>query len=87
MAASIHAPACATTPVPSFMLLVFGRVDGCASGKRRENAYRLRSCGTVAVPPAAKRLPSFREEAPLRWYQAVGILLDQPSLGLDIDPI
>jgi hypothetical protein len=69
------------------MLLVVGRVCRCASGKGREIAYRLRSCGTVAVPPAAKHLPSFREEAPLRWYQAVGAVLGQPSFELGIDPI
>jgi hypothetical protein len=45
-------------------------------------AYRLQSCGRVADPPAVRRLPSFREEAPPRWYQAVGVLLGQPSLGL-----
>jgi hypothetical protein len=67
--------------------LVVGRVVEYVSIRRREIAYRSRSCGTVAVPPAAKHLPSFREEAPLRWYQAVGVLLGQPSFGLGIDSI
>lgn len=67
--------------------LVVGRVINTASSRRLEIAYRSRSCGTVAVPPAEKRLPSFREEAPLRWYQAVGVLLGQPYFGLDIDQI
>jgi hypothetical protein len=39
----------------------------------------------MAVPPVAKHLPSFREVVPPRWFQAVGVLLGQPSFGLDID--
>jgi hypothetical protein len=39
----------------------------------------------VAVLPVAMHHPSFREEVPPRWYQALGVLLGQPSLGLGND--
>ena len=61
--------------------------DVIASSKQREVSYRLRSCGKEAALPAAKHLPSFREEAPPRWYQAVGVLLGQPSPKPDNVPI
>jgi hypothetical protein len=56
--------------------------DGRVSGMRLEYAYLSRSCGTVAVLPAAMHHPSFREEVPPRWCQALGVLLGQPSSGL-----
>ena len=53
--------------------------------ERLEDAYLSRNCGTVAVLPVAMHHPSFREEAPPRWYQALGVLLGQPSFGLGND--
>ena len=50
-----------------------------------EDAYRSRSCDTVVVLPVAMHHPSFREEVPPRWYQALGVLLGQPSFELDND--
>jgi hypothetical protein len=50
------------------------------SMKRLEHAYLSRSCDTVEVLPAAMHHPSFRGEVPPRWYQALGVLLGQPSL-------
>lgn len=52
-----------------------------------EDAYLSRSCGTVAVLPVAMHHPSFREEVPPRWYQALGVLLGQPSFELGSDLI
>jgi hypothetical protein len=53
--------------------------DGGVSVKRLKYAYLSRSCDTVAVLPAAMHHPSFREEVPPRWCQALGVLLGQPS--------
>lgn len=47
--------------------------------KRLEYAYLSRSCDTVEALPAAMHHPSFREEVPPHWYQALGVLLGQPS--------
>lgn len=48
-----------------------------------EYAYLSRSCDRVAVLPVVMHHPSFREEVPPRWYQALGVLLGQPSFELD----
>lgn len=79
---TIHAPACATTPVPSSMISTGGPY-GVESKIRQKRAYRLRSCGKAVALPVVKRHPSFREEVPPRWYQAGGVLLGQPFLGLN----
>lgn len=51
---------------------------------RKQLTYLSQSCGTVAVLPAVMHHPSFREEVPPRWYQALGVLLGQPSFGLGL---
>jgi len=65
------------------------RSDGGVS--RKYLTYLSRSCGTEAVLPAGMHHPSFREEVPPRWYQALGVLLGQPSFGLGLklgnDPV
>lgn len=63
------------------------RSDRKVPMERLEYAYLSRSCGTVAVLPVAMHHPSFREEVPPRWYQALGVLLGQPSFGLGNDQI
>lgn len=63
-------------------MVSYWRFDGGVSLERLEHAYLSRSCGTVAVLPVVMHHPSFREEVPPRWYQALGVLLGQPSFGL-----
>jgi hypothetical protein len=63
------------------------RLDGVVSEKRLVFPYLSRSCGTVVVLPVATHLLSYQEEVPPRWYQAVGVLLGQPSSRLGNDSI